>query len=787
MLLSATIAWAVPALPGKKKSVVTYDGKSIQVTLHGDENFNYWLDSEGNGYSVSLSNLATRLTAAQMEAGRSYAKQTYFSSQKRRAARRKSIGQFQPLTGKKKGLVILMQYADVKFVTPQPSQAFNDLFNKKNYYENGVTGSVYDYFFAQSYGKFELDFDVVGPYTAQHNMAYYGGNNDEGRDNNPRALIKEAIDQADAEVNFADYDWDGNGEVDQIFVIYAGYGPNFGSNPDNIWPHESTLWEEPVYRDGKLLYTYACSCELYGVSGNQIDGIGTACHEFSHCLGYPDLYDTSGSDKLLGPMQWDVMCNGSYNNRSRTPSGYTSYERWMAGWLEPVEVTSEMKVSDMKALVDAPEAYVLYNERNRNEFYLLENRQQKGFDAAIDGHGLVVLHVDYDKNVWDNNSVNSGDYDRVTIIPADGLKSEGTLSGDPFPGTSGVTALTDYTTPAAKLNNFNTGNSKLMHKPIECITEKDGLISMWLCAPTLTAPEYSQAVWSEDNTSVDVSWNPVTRAKQYELILTGNPKKAGAEEAKFVSEDFSGCISNSIGFSDIGKKLDNYFKTTGWSGTSLYTSPDGLRVGTSSKAGVLQSPVFNGCTTGDVTFVLNVKPIKADTKVTGIIKVATNSADTRHDIPFEFKSETTLVLHTSAKLYDVFRLYIQPEAGMTLSGMYLYDGNFSEAELGLPAPQARAPHRSNTKQTVTTTDAHYVFTDLNPNYDYLLQMRAHEDGRTSLWSDEILISNHYSAIQDVQVSKLPTVTGVFTLGGQRVIGTPKPGLYIKNGKKVIIK
>ena len=287
-------------------------------------------------------------------------------------------------------------------------------------------------------------------------MSYYGGNDTNGNDINPRALIEEGLMAADAEVNYKDYDWDGDGEVEQVFVLYAGYGPNFGGNEDNIWPHESRLYREtPLKLDGVKLDTYACSCEMYGSAGNIIDGIGAACHEFSHCLGYPDFYDTSKGDNY-GMGDWDIMAGGNYNNMSRTPISYSSYERWMAGWLTPVEINSETQIEDMKPITEVPEAYILYNDKNRNEYYMLENRQLQGFDAANSGHGLLVLHVDYDEGAWMGNTPNASTPERMTFIPADGRRDWRTEDGDLFPGTSGNTALTDVTTPAAVLNTKNT-------------------------------------------------------------------------------------------------------------------------------------------------------------------------------------------------------------------------------------------------------------------------------------------------------------------------------------------
>ncbi len=203
--------------------------------------------------------------------------------------------------GEKRGLVILVNFADLAMVSETAQADFDAQFNEEGYSKSGHVGSVSDYFYEQSYEQFRLRFDVVGPITVSQDMAYYGGN-DGGSDQAVCTLVIEACKMVDELVDFSDYDWDGDNEVDQVFLIYAGYGENFtGVSEDAIWPHEWDLSSGKSYGDGTgaltldgvKIDTYAMSCELYGKSGDQMDGIGMACHEFAHCLGYPDFYDTS--------------------------------------------------------------------------------------------------------------------------------------------------------------------------------------------------------------------------------------------------------------------------------------------------------------------------------------------------------------------------------------------------------------------------------------------------------------------------------------------------------------
>jgi M6 family metalloprotease-like protein len=325
--------------------------------------------------------------------------------------------------------------------------------------------------------------------TVSNTQAYYGENDSGGNDEHPAEMVIEAIKLADSQVNFADYDWDGNGTVEQVYVVYAGKGEADGGAANTIWPHEYDLYSANYYGDGEgkqkldgvWINTYACGGELNG-SGN-IAGIGTMCHEFSHCLGFPDFYDTDYSGGQ-GMGYWDLMCSGSYNGGGYQPAGYTSYERWVAGWKEPTELVYTQTISDMAALqTTGSDTYIIYNKANSNEYYLLENRQKTGWDASLPGEGLLILHVDYNENSWKNNKPNDDpDHQRMTWIPADneyqytesssGSKSytKAGMATDPFPyGT--VNAFGKNTTPAAKLYNKNSDNTYYLDSSIENITQ----------------------------------------------------------------------------------------------------------------------------------------------------------------------------------------------------------------------------------------------------------------------------------------------------------------------------
>lgn len=778
LLLPASLR-AVPAYPAKR-IVKMADGTEQVFTLTGDEYCHYWLTDDGKSMALQADGTFRPLTYFELENIKAAGSETRRTGNARRA-RRKAIGNFQPILGKKRGLVILVNFRDVKFVTENPQTVYQDFFNKRGYTDYGMTGSVSDYFIAQSYGKFELDFDVVGPYTLAKAMGAYGAPSGSNSDTAPWDMVEEACKMADADVNFANYDWDADGVVDQVFVIYAGYGENQGAPANTIWPHESVLHNE-LKLDYVNVHTYACSCELSGTEGTNLDGIGTACHEFSHCLGFPDFYDVSYNGGF-GMSYWDLMDAGSYNNDSRTPAGYTAYEKWMAGWLEPVELTEETQVTGMKPLAEAPEAYILYNEANRDEYYLLENRQKVGFDAGLYGHGMLVVHVDYEKNKWNANNVNTDpNHQRMTIIAADNkytANSVSALEGDPFPGAKRKTALTDDTTPAATLYNKNVSGEKLMGKAIERITEsEDGLISFLAVRPPLGIPQVKMADQTE--TSFTATWDAVDKATDYEMELTETPARQSVLESLIMEENFQGAYSKSAGFTDISSKLNTLLETKGFSGSQLYSTPDLLRLGTGMTNGELRTPTQKALSTGSLTIVMKVKPFAEGTEVAATVSIRMNTRPTE-TLPIKFDTEQYIVLHPTTVLDDIFRVDIMASGRMYIQYLALYDGVFSEEELGLSA--GVKPRRVNTMM-LGTTETSFTFSELTPGSSYTLLVRAKDDERASKWSEPLVFQAPAGIAAPALAGKAaPDVW--YDLLGRPVSSPRKNGIYILNGQKVL--
>lgn len=363
-----------------------------------------------------------------------------------------------PLTGKQKGLVILVEFSDVKFNSKNEDgynnvdshSYFSEMLNKDGFSTYGATGSAREWFIFNSHGLFEPEFDVYGPVTLPNRMSYYGGNDRYGDDKAAWQMVTDACDILNPDVEFSQYDRDGDGYIDNVFVFYAGYGEADSSISNTVWPHS---WDvrgatSKTYKyDGVIVGHYACSNETDYTTGMP-DGIGTFVHEFSHVLGLPDLYCTDYSEAFT-PDSYSVMDYGPYNNNGRTPPNYSSYERYAVGWMEPQKIMNPGDFT-LENLADSNFAYIVPTEK-ANEYFLLENRQKTGWDKYIPGHGMLVWHIDFVQSIFDNNIVNNNNsHQYVDLLEADNRQSNYNRAGDTFPGSSNVTKFSSETTPALK-------------------------------------------------------------------------------------------------------------------------------------------------------------------------------------------------------------------------------------------------------------------------------------------------------------------------------------------------
>lgn len=473
LFLTATLLLAIPAKRGIWKTL-PLDGTPTSAQLMGDEHMHYWLTADGRQLTeqpdgtFALADMPKLLQNAQ-------ARRHNAAQHRQRRVQQNAFEHFHHYKGQKKGLIILVEYPNMQFMSGNDTVLYSRICNEPGFSEGNFRGSVYDYFRDQSYGEFELTFDVVGPVMMPQNYEYYGKNDSNGDDQHPGQMVSTACLSVDSLVNFADYDWDGNGSVDQVLCIYAGRGENNGGSATTIWPHEWSLSESDygsvLALDGVEIDTYAVVNERS--YNNSIEGIGTICHEFSHCLGLPDMYDTL-TDRNFGMGVWSVMDTGSYNGNGFCPSGYSSFDKYSCGWVVPVELTKNQIIENMQPLGDTPEAYIVRNTGFEDEYYLIENRHCHGWDAELPGSGLLIIHVDYDPEIWNWNLVNaystSNDHQRCTIVPASGKSQNRASDLYPYEGND---SLTNTSKPAATLYHINLAGSRLLDKGIVNIRRGD--------------------------------------------------------------------------------------------------------------------------------------------------------------------------------------------------------------------------------------------------------------------------------------------------------------------------
>ncbi len=442
-------AFAAPSLPG----IVNYrqpDGKMTQVVLRGDEHCHWYETPDG---TMLMPDAQGGLVTADSKW------HTRIARQRETAVARASSYTTFPTTGRQKALVILVQYTDRAFTYGHDE--FNDMLNKPGYSNLGAAGSAYDYFIENSAGQFAPEFDVYGPVTLDHEISYYGANDDALA----HEMVAEACRKLDNEIDFSQYDRDNDGWVDNVYIFYAGYGEADGGGVNSVWPHSANAFSKGVRLnpDGVQIGHYACSNELVGNTQRMV-GIGTFCHEFSHVLGLPDLYSTNGNDAFT-PYYYSLMDHGNYNRDGRCPCALTAYERYFLGWNDPTIINGEGTLRI--ASIDSNMAYRVNIPGADEEYYLLENRQQSGWDAALPGHGLLIWHIDYNKGVWDNNAVNNDSKrQRVDLIEADQQEDLDSSAGDPFPGSKNVTSF----------SGFRGRNAGLLDYTISNIREKDNAV-----------------------------------------------------------------------------------------------------------------------------------------------------------------------------------------------------------------------------------------------------------------------------------------------------------------------
>ena len=468
-ILTVGIAFYASSIPAYK-GVITKslpDGTSIQIRIHGDENFHFTTltdgtivkqDTDGFYYYASVSDngiIPTKYKVGKSDGAQQIIKMKASSESTAKlleSLRKKQIESRLNPTRKikpslttsieeQRGLVILVNFKDKTF--KHDKQTFIDMLNLPGYTGEKATGSALDYFEASSYGQYQPKFDVYGPYTLPQNMAYYGGNDMDGNDRNAPEMTVEACKLAAADgVDLSVYDYNNDGTIDNVYIFYAGEGEATSDDEKTVWPHRWVVeprqnfngTKEDTKAGGVYVYDYACSNEINtsysdGI-GSDFVGVGTFIHEFGHVLGLPDLYITDYGSNHLTLDIYDVMDGSPYLNYGRTPMAYSGYERMFMGWLMPEQIKPSLEGTEISLPpLDDGTAFLLtadgsthnLNGQNPNptEFYILENRTGQGWDkyadpeayesnySAIGDNGMLITRINYDKQSWELNTVNN--------------------------------------------------------------------------------------------------------------------------------------------------------------------------------------------------------------------------------------------------------------------------------------------------------------------------------------------------------------------------------------------
>ena len=645
VVFAVVSAFAAPAYR-KPFTVKQSDGTELTVVLCGDEALHYFATADGmplvkdaggdycyatfnNGAFVSTKQLAhnsAKRSAAEkemlsamdfqvMEA--EIAKAGSARSMTYKAAAQKAGSQIVPM-GDVNVAVLLVQFKDEKFTYTK--EDFNNIFNAKDYvYENPIAnsiGSARDYFLAQSDGKFRPNFIVTDIVTLDNNMSYYGGNDSSGDDKKPTYMIKEGIRKADAAgFDFSLCDNDGDGEVEFVYCIYAGFSESYGADANTVWPHQWQLSAQAgtITVDGVKCDTYACSGELvYNEKlesryGRILAGIGLICHEFSHCLGLHDIYDTTYKSGNWGMDYWDVMDQGNYVAEGYVPVGYSAYQRDFCGWRELVEINKKGSYS-MLPLTQGGVAYKIVNDANSDEYYILENRKQEGWDSYLFNSGMLVIHVDYLKSSWNNNTINTTkNHPRYTLIPADNellsysnsnsSQFVASLKGDVWPGTSGNTELTNTSIPAAKVY---TGG--YMSKPVTNIKYENDIVSFNFMYGVSVDVPFVLPAFDVTSSSFVANWDAVEDAVEYtvELYKQTDAENGAGNKEVLLDEDFMNCTA--VNTALYSEDIDTYMSSTDWDCKNVYSESGALRIGSSKNPGYLYTPWIEASGNVFVTF-----------------------------------------------------------------------------------------------------------------------------------------------------------------------------------------
>jgi immune inhibitor A len=388
----------------------------------------------------------------------------------------RSVGPTKTPTGPWKALAILVKFSD------KPQNVITTYFD--NLLFGTATGTVRDYYRKVSYGALDIITvnlpSATGWLTAPQTYAYYvDGKNGFGTyPRNAQKLVEDVIDAADASIDFSQYDNDHDGSVDALYIIHSGSGAEFTGSNNDIWSHAGGT-SKPLTRDGVTILQYSMEPEYWLAPGDMTCGV--FAHELGHAaFGLPDLYDTDYSSTGLG--EWSLMAGGSWNGAGSlggSPAFPDAWSHVQMGYVVPTNITADMVNVPIANMQNTSQVYRIWkNGMAGLQYFLIQNRQQTGYDTYLPGNGLTIYHIDEtvqngNTQEWYPGNTSAGHY-LVALEQADGIFDlEHGLNrgnaGDAYPGSTNNRLFTNVTVPGSldytgvdtkvRVNNIsNSGN-----------------------------------------------------------------------------------------------------------------------------------------------------------------------------------------------------------------------------------------------------------------------------------------------------------------------------------------
>ena len=812
MCFGVQVTHAVPADP--KPFIVTQpDGTTLTMVAVGDEFQHGFTTLDGltvekgsdgyvyyrtaNGLSqVKAHDVAGRNTAetafinANLEQ-LNFGKQITAQSKLLRASARKRVNRVGttqvPTQGSPRVPILLIDYQDKRMS--------NTKAQLEEHYKNGDK-SVYQYFYDQSNGQYTPQFDVYGIYTLDSNREEYGGNvyvNGNRYDKGLGRMVEQAITKAGDEIDWSKYDNDGDGEADVCIVVFAGVGEAQASSsvPESIWPCQWYLSSAAYFgygdigtmeRNGVSIDRFGVFNELNGSNdnGTTLDGIGTFCHEFSHCLGLPDFYDTNyGGHYGMG--YWSLMCSGCYNGvqiSGDTPVGYSAYEKNFMGWLNYTEAQENNQYT-LPVSNSGNDMAVRIKALNNNEYFILENRRKQGWDQCIRGEGVLITHFTYMADRWSGNTPNNEDVQLATIIPADGTLSSYNESTDPYGKNNHEFTATSNPAMMANMSASGelagtTGGYGTINKPVTDITIKaDGTATFWYMkkaydafTPVMQPADAAQvtgtgftAQWTDETADENVESYTLWVAQDglaYDPVLL--------EEANFTATQ----TASSDGYlTNVASSYQNYLPA-GWTcGNSLYAYDGCILIGDNIRTKSYDLPTGYD----KISVVINGYNLYGDYYGSPTVTVTAEGSTASNSFEMSDQADYTSVLNASA----TEALSIEGSNYPAITGIKVYAGDVTEQA---NAPLLLAIETGDATRRIITgiTGKQYQVNNLTAGGTFNYKVKTvYFDGTESAWSniEQVTLADHVT-VGDVNCDGEVNVNDVTTLVNYILGKNPTP-------------